>query len=103
MRHFGVVLAEFTDCHFTSAQDTVPKAVRVFTNTSLDKALTVGIGRPTFLYVLYSWKGKDIPCRGAVLPYVERYEMQTFTDDEWRIRSHQPDVELEWMMPMLSE
>ena len=106
LRYFGVVLAEFTDCHFTAARDTVPKAVRVFTNVTLDKALTVGIGRPTFLYVLYPWKGKDILCRGAVLPYLERHEMQTYTDDEWRINLHHPEkpaVQPGWLRPLLSD
>jgi hypothetical protein len=83
LRYFGVVLSSFTDCHFTAPKDNVPKGVRVFTNPQLGKALTVGIGRPCFLYVLYPWKGKDILCRGAVLPYRERNELEANTDKDW--------------------
>ncbi len=106
LRFFGQVLARFTDSHFTAARDTVPKAVRMFTNPDLNKALTVGIGRPTFLYVLYPWKGKEILCRGAVLPYLERHEMETLTDEEWKQQLNSPlkaPKRPEWIAPLLAE
>jgi hypothetical protein len=106
LQYFGVVLAEFTDCHFSAPRDNVPIAARVFTNPSLEKALTVGIGRPTFLYVLYPWKGKDILCRGAVLPYLERHDWKTFTDAEWQTTLHHPEspaIQPDWLKPLLSD
>lgn len=102
----GARLSTFSDCHFESPKDNVPKAVRVFTNTSLEKALTIGIGRPTFLYVLYPWKGKEILCRGAVLPYLERTEMKSFTDHEWHSQLNHPThppTRPDWMRPLIAE
>jgi len=103
---FGARLSDFSDCHFTSPLDNVPKAVRVFTNPELGKALTVGIGRPRFLYVLHPWKGKEVLCRGAVLPYLERYEMTTLTDVEWKEKLHDPTappIQPAWIAPLLAE
>ncbi|MES2593799.1 MAG: DUF3160 domain-containing protein [Verrucomicrobiota bacterium] len=106
LQYFGVTLSGFTDCHFSSARDNVPKSVRVFTNPMLQRALTVGIGRPTFLYVLYPWKGKEILCRGAVLPYLEHHEMKTFTDAEWQAKLGHPEqspIQPEWLKPLMAE
>lgn len=103
---FGVRLAYFSDCHFTRPVDNVPKAVRVFTNPELGKALTVGIGRPRFLYVLYPWKGKEVLCRGAVLPYLERHELESFTDEEWKQKLHDekaPAIQPAWVAPLMAE
>lgn len=103
---FGAHLSDFTDCHFTHPLDNVPKAVRVFTNPELGKALTVGIGRPRFLYVLHPWKGKEVLCRGAVLPYLERHEMKTLTDDEWRSSLHDtqnPPIQPDWIVPLMAK
>jgi hypothetical protein len=103
---FGLELAIYSDCHFTSPVDNVPKAVRVFTNPELGKALTVGIGRPRFLYVLHPWKGKEVLCRGAVLPYLERHELESLTDEEWKQKLHDPKappIQPEWIKPLLAE
>jgi hypothetical protein len=103
---FGVELSSFTDCHFTSPVDNVPKAVRVFTNPELGKALTVGIGRPRFLYVLHPWKGKEVLCRGAVLPYLERHELESLTDEEWKQKlddAKTPPIQPEWIKPLMEE
>lgn len=103
---FGGKLAYFSDCHFTAALDNVPKAVRVFTNPGLGKALTVGIGRPRFLYVLYPWKGKEVLCRGAVLPYLERHELESLTDAEWKQKLHDekaPAIQPAWVAPLMAE
>lgn len=103
---FGNELASFSDCHFTQPVDNVPKAVRVFTNPELGKALTVGIGRPRFLYVLYPWKGTEVLCRGAVLPYLERHELESLTDEEWREKLHDkraPAIQPAWVAPLMAE
>ena len=103
---FGARLSDFSDCHFTSPLDNAPKAVRVFTNPELGKALTVGIGRPRFLYVLHPWKGKEVLCRGAVLPYLERHEMEALTDKEWKEKLHDPKappIQPAWIAPLLAE
>jgi len=103
---FGVHLSSFSDCHFTSPLDNVPKAVRVFTNPELGKALTAGIGRPRFLYVLHPWQGKEVLCRGAVLPYLERHELESLTDEEWKQKLDDPKsqaIQPEWIKPLLAE
>lgn len=103
---FGARLSHFSDCHFTYPLDNVPKAVRVFTNPELGKALTVGIGRPRFLYVLHPWQGKEVLCRGAVLPYLERHEMEVLTDEEWKEKLHDPKspaIQPAWIAPLLAE
>ncbi|RBP45846.1 uncharacterized protein DUF3160 [Roseimicrobium gellanilyticum] len=46
----------------------------------------VGIGRPRHLYVLYPWEGKDVLCRGIVMPYHEVEAATTLTDEAWRER-----------------
>jgi hypothetical protein len=106
LRYFGMRLAIFSDSHFTAPMDDVPKAVRIFTNQWLNKALTVGIGRPCFLYVLYPWKGRDILCRGAVLPYLERHGIKPLTDAEWRSTLHHPEdppIVPQWLQPLIAE
>ncbi|QIF03166.1 DUF3160 domain-containing protein [Roseimicrobium sp. ORNL1] len=46
----------------------------------------VGIGRPRHLYVLYPWEGKEVLCRGIVMPYHEVDASTTLTDENWRQR-----------------
>ncbi|MCH2375923.1 MAG: DUF3160 domain-containing protein [Planctomycetes bacterium] len=46
--------------------------------------LHVGFGRPLALYVLYSFKGRELLCRGAVLPYYESSHASRLTDAEWK-------------------
>jgi hypothetical protein len=82
--YFGPELAFLTGCTFYYSPDNVPKCARIFTNEQIGKTLHAGIGRPRFLYVLYPWKGEDVLCRGAVIPYLESHKPGTITDDEWR-------------------
>jgi hypothetical protein len=100
--YFGLTLAAFSDCHFTHPIDNVPKVARVFTNPATQKALNAGIGRPRFLYVLYPWAGREILCRGAVLPYLESQQMRTFTDEEWKASLHGPQAPSvpSWITPL---
>lgn len=103
LQYFGITLSVFSDSHFTAAQDDVPKAVRIFTNPTLGKALTVGIGRPRFLYVLYPWQGREILCRGAVLPYLESTALKPWTDAEWKAHLRHPTeapVQPSWLQPL---
>lgn len=88
---FGPRLAILTGCNFALSPDNVPKCARIVTNEKLNKTLHAGIGRPSFLYVLYPWKGEEILCRGAVLPYLESHQPGTITDEEWRQSLDKPD------------
>lgn len=89
--HFGLELAFLTGCTFYDSPDNVPKCARIFANEKLGKTLHAGLGRPHFLYVLYPWKGAEVLCRGAVLPYLESHRSGTITDDEWRQSLGTPD------------
>ncbi len=46
--------------------------------------LHVGVGRPREILVLYPWKGKEVLCRGAVMPYYEFRSASRLTDLEWK-------------------
>jgi hypothetical protein len=105
IRFFGVRLSSFSDSIVHDPRDDTPKCVRIFTNPNINKALTAGVGRPAYLYVLYPWKGRDILCRGAVLPYLERQDMQTYTDSEWKNSLIHPDkapAAPSWIAPLLA-
>jgi len=43
----------------------------------------VGIGRPRLMYVLYPWQGREVLCRGVVMPYHETEAAKTLMDAEW--------------------
>jgi hypothetical protein len=85
--------------------DTAPRIVDVF--TLVDGAplcLEVGIGRPCAIYVLYPWRGTEILCLGAVLPYYEFKSSQRLTDEEWKTMldsPKRPDIP-GWAKPILS-
>jgi len=68
---------------FYTPRDDAPKVADVFWHYRAGN-LHVGIGRPRALYVLYPWKGKEVLCAGAVLPYYEFFNQERLTDSEWR-------------------
>lgn len=103
---FGPQLAFLTRCHFAFPPDNVPKCVRIFSHPEQHRNLHAGIGRPCFLYVLYPWKGDEVLCRGAVLPYLESHEPGTLTDEEWRSRLDKGASSLQtpkWLEPLLEK
>lgn len=67
-------------------RDDAPRIADIHTVAGLaDRpVMHVGIGRPRELLVLYPWGGKEVLCRGAVLPYYEIRENDRLTDDRWR-------------------
>jgi hypothetical protein len=67
---------------YKSPRDDAPRVVDVFAGAG--KFLEVGIAKPRTIYVLYPWQGKDVLCRGAVLPYHEFLHNKRLTDEEWR-------------------
>jgi hypothetical protein len=67
---------------YVSPRDDAPRVVDVFAGGG--KLLEVGVARPRALYVLYPWQGKDVLCRGAVLPYHEFLHDSRLTDGAWR-------------------
>lgn len=61
-------------------RDDSPRAVSVFHNPNTGERLHVGIDRARAIYVLYPWGGKEILCRGAVMPYHEFTSKEPLTD-----------------------
>ncbi len=64
-------------------RDDAPRATTIMSDRA-GRYFHVGIARPRVLYVLYPWNGKDVLCRGAVLPYYELTHDQRLTDTEWK-------------------
>jgi hypothetical protein len=75
---------------YIKPRDDAPRVVDIFGNGG--KFLEVGIARPRAIYVLYPWKGKEILCRGAVLPYREFIHGERLTDEAWRTLLNTPDA-----------
>lgn len=65
-------------------RDDAPRIVDVCSNPIAQKVLEVGIGRPQVLYVLYPWQGREILCRGAIMPYYEFPSEKRLTDEEFK-------------------
>jgi hypothetical protein len=86
-------------------KDDAPRVIDVASNPADGKVLLVGIGRPRALYVLYPWQGREVLCRGAVLPYHELASPTRLSDVEWLSRmdsaNHPPPPA--WVLPLLSE
>ncbi len=90
---------------YLSPCDDAPRIADVFTNPNRQRCLEVGIGRPQALYVLYPWKGTEILCRGAAMPYYEFVSPVRLTDAEWQARLKTPPepARPDWLRPILGE
>ena len=64
--------------------DDAPRIADVLSNPNEQRCLLVGIGRPKAIYVLYPYKGGEVLCRGAVLPYYEFPHAGNMTDAAWK-------------------
>jgi hypothetical protein len=64
--------------------DDAARVARISSDPRDGSVKHAGIGRPRFLYVLYPWAGKEVLCRGVVMPYHEVTDRKTLTDAEWR-------------------
>ena len=87
----------------TQPPDNAPRIVDVFHNPIQKKYLTVGVARPRALYVLYPYRGEEILCRGAVLPYYEFPQPERLTDADWMKRldsKDRPDIPA-WIKPIV--
>ncbi|MCB9881102.1 MAG: DUF3160 domain-containing protein [Planctomycetes bacterium] len=72
--------------------DDAPRAVPVWEDPfEGPEILHAAIGRPQWIYVLYPWKGDDVLCRGAVMPYHEFVSSEPWTDVRWKEELDRPD------------
>jgi hypothetical protein len=83
--------------------DDAPRVADILTNPNEGRHLHVGVGRPRALYVLYPYDGREVVCRGAVLPYFELIESSRMNDAEWRKRldSTSPPTAPTWLTPII--
>ncbi len=105
---YGHVLARamlYEGNSYLSPPDDAPRATSVYAWLGEPPGyLHAAIARPRSLWVLYPWQGKDVLCRGSVLPYREFVAEKRLTDDEWRARVDSADAPTEpsWLAPITS-
>jgi hypothetical protein len=91
---------------YLNPMDDAPRIVDVYANPYIPKGyLHVGIGRPRVIYVLYPWRGNQILCKGAVLPYYEFACEDRLTDTEWKelLDSEERPAVPDWVKPIIGE
>lgn len=88
---------------YDDPKDDAPRVVDV--HRQKGKSLEVGIGRPRAIWVAYPWKGSEVLCHGAVLPYHEFASSDRLTDKQWlklldsSSAPEQPKWVKEWTVP----
>lgn len=106
IRTYGQLLAGvmlYDGNSWLTPRDDAPKITSVF-NQPGHGFLLAGIGRPREIRVLYPWKGREIECRGAVMPFHEMLSDRHLTDNEWRESlngGERPQIP-EWLKPVTS-
>ncbi|MCB9881101.1 MAG: DUF3160 domain-containing protein [Planctomycetes bacterium] len=80
----GKTLAKVMDQEHLVPDDDAPCTTDIWTNAGRTEYVHVAIGRPQWIYVLYPWKGDDVLCRGAVMPYHEFVSNEPWTDVRWK-------------------
>ena len=97
----GILFYEGNSYH--APRDDAPLATSVF-NHAGGQFLIAGTGRPREIRVLYPWKGKEILCRGAIIPFHSQLSDAHLTDKEWRARldTPTPPATPDWLRPILS-
>jgi len=88
---------------YVNPRDDAPRIVDVHSDPNSQRVLEVGIGRPRAIYVLYPYKGGEVLCRGAVMPYYEFPSGERLTDQEWKtLLDSEAAPELpEWVKPII--
>ncbi|HEX7260982.1 MAG TPA: DUF3160 domain-containing protein, partial [Luteolibacter sp.] len=82
-------------------KDDAPRIAAVF-NQPGEGFLLAGVGRPQEIRVLYPWKGREIECIGAVMPFREMRSPQHLSDEEWKAvldSSSKPETPA-WLKPI---
>ncbi len=108
LRDFGHVLAKamFYDGNsYKNPTDDAPRATSVYAwlgDGASPGYFHAAIARPRALYVLYPKDGREILCRGAVVPYREFVNERRLTDAEWRqmLDSKDAPPSPEWVVPI---
>lgn len=105
IKGYGPVMAACMGYFGNSYQprDDAPRCVEVVRFAANDTSLVAAVGRPRALYVLYPWKGIEVFCEGAVMPYYEFSSRDRLTDEAWRQRLNSSDAphSPDWVGPLL--
>jgi hypothetical protein len=101
---FGLRLASILGYGGTSFQKPGDDVPRIVAAPGPDESLRMGIGRPRELLVRYPFRGRQILCRGAVLPFFPVKTGETMTDARWKekLGSDERSPRPEWMAPIQS-
>jgi|GEM_PF-951331 len=86
IEYIGMELSEimlYRGQAWTHPSDDAPRIARLFSDPRSGAVMHVGIGRPRLMYVLYPWQGREVLCRGVVMPYHETEAAKTLMDAEW--------------------
>jgi hypothetical protein len=109
LRGYGTALARimlYEGNSYLQPEDDAPRVVDVFSNLTRKTKpyLEVGTGRPREFYILYPRNGREILCRGAVLPYHEFSHATRLDDRTWKalLDSREPPKPPDWLRPILS-
>jgi len=87
-------------------RDDAPRITEILHRPRLGSSFYAGVGRPRELWVLYPWKGMDILCRGAVMPYYEFTTAERLDDDSWKAKldkADSPPAIPAWLDPLLAD
>jgi len=104
---FGEKLAAVMLCDgygYHGSNGETPHIVPVYSKPEKNTCLYAGTGRPRLMYVLYPYKGKEILCTGAVIPYYEFVSPIGLTDEQWKKRlggDERPENPV-WLKPVIS-
>lgn len=108
MGEYGRILAGimlYGGNSYLTPNDDAPRVVDVFTNPNMDQVLEVGAARARGIYVLYTFKGKEILCYGAVMPYYQFPSSTRLTDEQWlqKLDSKERPAVPSWVKPIVEE
>ena len=97
------VLYDTTKNEYLEAGISRPHTLLVLYPPGKNEYLEVGTSRPRALLVLYPYKGKEILCKGAVMPFYEFESKKRLNDEEWMklLDSDKRPPIPEWMKPIL--
>jgi hypothetical protein len=98
LKGYGDRLAGIMFTGVGATRDDAPRITDVHHHPASGRRLHVGIARPREFLILYPWKGKEVLCVGAVLPYYEVVTKDVLTDAGWKamLDSEKPPEPPEW-------
>lgn len=83
-------------------RDDAPAAAAVFNQPG--KGMLIGaVARPREIRVLYPWKGEELECTGAILPFHEFRSDRHLSDGEWKtmLDGPNPPASPDWLQPLM--